>query len=366
VPSEPEARRRTWLWWLGLGAVVGIVLVLLPYIIRVPRQTDLAEPEELADHDSCFIEVDGIRIHYKDEGDPRSPHTILFFHGFASSLYSWRHAMAALRDRYRVIAFDRPGFGLSGRPLPGDWEGESPYTNTRAAEQAVELMDALGVERAILIGHSQGATLSVLVDAAHPERVEALVLVNTPTAARRFRGIPDTIVRGLRALPHFERLAPLFARPFFGRNARAVMGMAYHDPTRLTDETIRLELKATRIKDWDRSYFELTPAQTHLHVPDAMAAVTAPTLVIAGRNDRTVPYRDQVRAARAIPGARLITFESTAHVVPEERPDAFAEVVGDFLGELDASAPSAPGDEVPRRTAAQGLISTGVPKATRG
>jgi pimeloyl-ACP methyl ester carboxylesterase len=329
-------RRIPWLWWLGLGVLVGAAVVVLPHFIRVPRQTDLAEPEELADDDSYFILIDGIKFHYKDEGDPDSRHTIVFLHGFASSLYSWRHAMAALSDRYRVIAFDRPGFGLSGRPLRGDWEGESPYTNARAAEQTIALMDALGVERAILIGHSQGATQSVLLDAAHPERVEAMVLVNSPTAARRFRRIPESVMNGLRRVPNLERLSPLIARPFFGRNARAVMGLAYHDPRRLSDETVALELKATRVKDWDRSYVELAPSQIDLHVPDAMAAVTAPTLVVAGRNDRTVPYRDQVRAASAIPGARLITFEATGHVVPEERPEAFLEVVEDFLGELDA------------------------------
>ena len=122
-------------------------------------------------------------------------------------------------------------------------------------------------------------------------------------------------------------------RPFFGRNARAVMGLAYHNPRRLSDETIALELKATRVRGWDRSYVELAPSQVRLHAPAEMQLVSAPTLVVAGRNDRTVPYRDQVAAARAIPGAQLITFDATGHVVPEERPEAFIEVVRDFLGD---------------------------------
>ncbi|MDR3687429.1 MAG: alpha/beta fold hydrolase [Coriobacteriia bacterium] len=335
MPSRPSSRRRAWPLWVGLGVVVGIALVMAPFLVRVPEQADLAEPEDLADEDSKFVEIDGIRFHYKDQGDPASPRTIVFLHGFASSLYSWRHAMAGLRDRYRVIAFDRPGFGLSGRPLRGTWQGTSPYTNVAAAEQTRALMDVLGVEKAVLVGHSQGSSLSVILDALYPERVEALVLVNTPTAARRFRQVPDAVIDWLRAIPQVERLSPLLARPFFGRNARAVMSWAYHDPTKLSDETIELELKATHVRDWDRSYVELTPTQAGLHVPEAMAAVTAPTLVIAGRNDRTVPYRDQVRAARAIPGARLITFDATGHVVPEERPGAFLEVLEDFLGELD-------------------------------
>ena len=71
-------------------------------------------------------------------------------------------------------------------------------------------------------------------------------------------------------------------------------------------------------------------------IDDAMARIGVPTLVVAGRKDRTVPYRDQELAARSIPGARLITFYDTGHVVPEERPEAFAAVLADFLDGLDA------------------------------
>jgi pimeloyl-ACP methyl ester carboxylesterase len=67
-----------------------------------------------------------------------------------------------------------------------------------------------------------------------------------------------------------------------------------------------------------------------------MSRIVVPTLVVAGRADRTVPYRDQQMAARSIRGARLVTFYDTGHVVPEERPGAFAEVLGDYLDEIVA------------------------------
>lgn len=324
-----------WAWWLVGAAVLGIAATLAPHVVRVPRPEGLVDAADLADEDSRFVQIEDISIHYKDWGPGDAPVTILFLHGFASSLYSWRHVMAALRTRYRVIAFDRPGFGLSGRPLPANDAAENPYTLSSAARQTVALMDALGVGRAVLVGHSQGCTISVMVEEAYPERVTGLVLVNSTTASRRFRAIPPQLIRRLREAAPVRWLAPLVPRPFFGRNARAVMGMAYHDPKQLSDETVELELRATRVKDWDLSYVELAPVQSGLHVPAAMAAVTAPTLVVAGRNDRTVPYRDQVRAACAIPGARLITFEATGHVVPEERPEALAEVIDDFVGGLE-------------------------------
>jgi pimeloyl-ACP methyl ester carboxylesterase len=335
-PPSRRVRRQRWGLWLAMGLLAGLAAALVvPLVVPVPRPKGLVDPEELADEDSCFVDIDGVRIHYKDEGDPESRQSVMLLHGFASSLYSWRHAMAALQPSRRVVAFDHPGFGLSGRPLPGDWTGESPYTLESSAHITVALMEALGIDCAVLVGHSQGASIAVLVADTNPERVSGLVLINAPTASPRFQSRP--YLEWIRSIPQLRRLAPLVPRPFFGRYAKWIMSLAYADPRRLADETVALELKATRVKDWDLSYVELTRSQAGLHFPEAMARIGVPTLVVAGRKDRTVPYRDQQLAARSIPGARFIAFYDTGHVVPEERPEAFAEVLGDFLDELDAS-----------------------------
>jgi len=193
-------------------------------------------------------------------------------------------------------------------------------------------MDALGVQRAVLVGHSQGAAIALMAADAYPERVSALVLASSPTASKRFR--PRPYLSRLRRLPQVQHLAPLVPRPFFGSHARWFMAMAYHDPSRLSAETVELELKATRVKNWDLAFVELTAAQTGFHSPEAMARVRVPTLLVAGRDDRTVPFADQVAVARAMPGSHLVAFSHTGHVVQEERPEAFAEVVGDFLDRI--------------------------------
>jgi len=335
MAQDSLSARRTgpWLPWFGLGVLIGAAAVVLPLLVPVPRPEGLVDAEDLADADSHFVDVGGVRLHYKVQGPADAKTTLVFLHGFASSVYSWRHAMGALAAHYRVIAFDRPGFGLSGRPLEGDWTGESPYSMRSSAHQTLALMDALGVERAVLVGHSQGASVAVLVADECPGRVEGLVLVSAPTGSRRFRSRP--YLDKIRSLPQLRRLAPLVPRSFFGKNARAVMSWAYADPKRLSDETVELELKAVRVKDWDLSYVELTKQQGGYHFPEAMARISVPTLVVAGRNDRTVPYRNQVKVAHAIPGARLLTFYDTGHVPPEERPGAFNEVLGDFVEELE-------------------------------
>jgi len=328
-------RERRWraATWLGAGLLLGAAaLVLGPFLVPVRRPEGLLDPEDLADPDSRFVDVAGVTLHVKEAGDSGSPCTLVFLHGFASSVYAWRDVMRAMAPRARVIAFDRPGFGLSSRPLGTQPGAESPYSMESSVRQTIALMDALGVERTTLVGHSQGAAIALMVADAVPERVSALVLVSSPTASTRFRQRPA--LDRLRRLPQVRHLAPLVPRPFFGKHARWFMAMAYHDPSRLSAETVELERKASHVKDWDLALVELKGAQTGFHSPDAMARVHVPTLLVAGREDSTVPFADQVAAARAIPGAHLVALPATGYVPQEERPAAFAEALADFLDRL--------------------------------
>ena len=107
------------------------VLLIGPFLIPVPPLEGTVPPQELADPDGRFIAVDGLQVHYKiaGQGEP----TLILLHGFAASTFSWREVMEPLATNATVVAFDRPAFGLTERPLPGEWSGENPHTavNTR-------------------------------------------------------------------------------------------------------------------------------------------------------------------------------------------------------------------------------------------
>ena len=108
---------------------------------------------------------------------PTAP-TLVLLHGLAASVFSWREVMEPLSAVGTVIAFDRPAFGLTGRPMPGDWADENPYSPEIQPNLTVSLMDKLGMEKAVLVGHSAGGTIAVHTALRHPDRVEALVLVD--------------------------------------------------------------------------------------------------------------------------------------------------------------------------------------------
>ncbi len=108
-----ENLRRNALILLG---VVLVVILVGPFLVPIPPLEGTASPERLADPDSRFIEVDGLVVHYKIAGQG-SP-AILLLHGFGASVFSWREVMEPLSWYGMVVAFDRPAFGLTSRPMP--------------------------------------------------------------------------------------------------------------------------------------------------------------------------------------------------------------------------------------------------------
>jgi len=112
--------------------LVLILLVLLCCLVCClslvwVRQSPATLPiEQLADPDSLFVDVDGLEVHYKvaGQGEP----TVVLLHGFAASVFSWRKVMEPLSEVGMVVAFDRPAFGLTERPMPGEWGEENPYS----------------------------------------------------------------------------------------------------------------------------------------------------------------------------------------------------------------------------------------------
>src|SRR5690606_16790962 len=113
----------------------------------------------------------------------------------------------------QVISFDRPGFGLTERPQSGDWTGTSPYSPEGHAQLTLDLMDELGVEQAVLLGHNSGAAVALEVALMAPDRVAGLVLV----APAVFNvGGPPGWLRPILGTPHMSRLGPLLMRQLAG------------------------------------------------------------------------------------------------------------------------------------------------------
>jgi pimeloyl-ACP methyl ester carboxylesterase len=320
---------------LGVGAATALVD---PFLLPVPPLRDTVPPEQLADPDGRFAVVggvgaDGVRIHYKLAGN-HEPAMILL-HGFGASTFSWREVVAPLAELGTVVAYDRPSSGLTARPLPGDWTGDSPYGPEAQVEQLIGLMDQLNIREAILIGHSAGGTVAVNVALRHPDRVAALVLVDP--AIYTSGGAPAWI-RPLLGTPQLRRIGPLIARSIQSRGEQ-ILDLAWHDPSKITAEVrvgYRLPLQA---ENWDRGLWELAVAGRDRHLAAQLKDVRQPVLVITGDDDRIVPTAESIRLADELPDAELVVIPACGHVPHEECPAPFLATATQFISRLRGAKP---------------------------
>ena len=321
-----------------MSALPRIALILLLLILCcllfcasiawVGRAPSTLPIEQLADPDSLFVDVRGLQVHYKvaGQGEP----TIILLHGFAASVFSWRGVMQPLAEVGTVMAFDRPAFGLTERPMPGEWAGESPYSPEAQADLTVALMDELEMEKAVLVGHSAGGTIAVLTALRYPERVEALVLEDA--AVYDYAETPEWVAPSLRTA-HARWLGSLLVRSItlWGE---IVIREAWSDPNKITVELISDYKKPLQAENWDRALWEVVVARHPLALEERLDEVSVPALVITGERDNIVPPRNSERLASELPAAQLAVIPDCGHVPHEECAGPFLREVNAFLAAL--------------------------------
>ena len=175
---------------LLLAALLLLVLVIFgPFLVPIPPLPVRSALKALAGPNSRFVDVPfaghTLTVHYEEAGEKKPGQgrpAIVLLHGFASSTFSWREVLPKLGERGRTVAFDRPAFGLTERPLPeswqGDWKTQNPYALDAQVELTTGLMDQLGIDEAVLVGNSAGGAVAMLTALENPKRVKALVLID--------------------------------------------------------------------------------------------------------------------------------------------------------------------------------------------
>jgi len=306
--------------------VVLLILALVgPFLVPIPPLQEARSPEELAWPQSRFVEINGLQVHYEltGQGEP----FYLLLHGFGASTFTWREIVGKLANSGTVVSYDRPGFGLTERPM--EWEDINPYSAEANLELLVGLLDHFGVEKAVLVGNSAGGTIAMQAALRSPERIQALVLVDP--AIYSGGGAPAWI-RPLLSTPQMRRLGPLFVRQAFG-SAEGLLDLAWHDPSRITSEIRAGYERPLQIENWDRALWELTLASRESDLEETLAQIEIRTLVITGDDDQIVPTEESIRLADELPNAKLAVIENCGHVPHEECPEEFMQIMEEFISD---------------------------------
>lgn len=311
-----------------LYGILGILVILAvgPFLVPVPPLEDTLPPEQLADPDSRFADINGIQVHYKGAGAGEP--TIILLHGFGASTFSWREVIDPLADIGTVYAYDRPAFGLTERPLT--WEqGNNPYSPEAQVEILIGLMDNLEIDQAVLVGNSAGGTVSLNAALAYPDRVKGLVLVDA--AVYQGGGAP-ALFRPLLGLPQLDHLGPLLARQISSRGDDFITS-AWSNPALITDEILQEYRKPLQAENWDLALWELTKASRESNLESNLGSIMVPALVVSGEDDQIVPLEYSLRLAEDLPNAALVIFPDCGHLPQEECPALFMDALKQFVSE---------------------------------
>jgi pimeloyl-ACP methyl ester carboxylesterase len=296
----------------------------------------------LSDAQSRFVECNGFQVHYKLYGQGNSPLLILM-HGSFLSIRSWRAVMAALALDAAVLAFDRPAFGLTSRPLPSRG-GEVSYSPEAQSDLVITLMERLGYSGAVLVGNSTGGTLALLTAIRHPEKVQGIVLAGAMIySGYATSEVPAFMKPALKVMaPFFSRLMKTVITKLYDRNIRGF----WHDGTRFSVNDLSAFRRDFMIGDWSRAFWELFLETHHLHLDERIKQLSLPSLVITGEHDLTVKTAESVRLAGELRGAELKIIPDCGHLPQEEQPEAFITLVREFLRSI-AQSDRRPGDGDP-------------------
>ncbi|MCU0496346.1 MAG: alpha/beta hydrolase [Anaerolineae bacterium] len=322
-----------------------LVILLLSVTLLIAQNRATFPAEELADPDGQFIEVNGLSIYYLERGEVDDP-AILLLHGFGGSTFTWRDNMDALAEAgYRVIAFDRPPYGLS------DKSTEIDYTNATYVDLTAGVMDALAIESAVLIGHSAGGGVIGQFAAAYPERVDGLVFVAGAVAieGENWMDEPESEQQGSEQSSPMGGLADLASgldpdSPLARAAVRTlitperftdILQSAYYNPEIVTPEVAAGYQRPLQMIGWEGAFLKLFTAP---RLPEPLSLETLaweiPTLLIWGREDTWVPVRAGERLSEVIPDAQLMIYDQTGHMPMEEQIEQFNADVIAWLAQL--------------------------------
>ena len=286
--------------------------------------TPYAEVRE-AVPDESWVEVDGRQIHVVQQGEGPA---VLLLHGFAASSYSWRELMPLLAGEFHLIAPDLHGFGWTERPREPD-----AYHPAGQVTMVRHLLDALGVDDCVIVGHSYGGGLALLLAQQQPDRTTGLVLVAAVDPYTRAAAPTPDADEGRRPTwigRASSRVAYAGARWLVSepRMFRRALGQAYADRSMVTSELAEAYRTRLAVEGFDHAWHGFTSAGGRWPAmePDLIPP-TMPVAVIAGSRDRIVPPRAVRRLAGRWPDVGWHALDGVGHMPMEEAPEAVAQVI---------------------------------------
>ena len=308
-------------WVLRILGTLLAVLVVLFFVFRTPDTDPVEMRAKYGGPPSQFVEIgDGVSVHLRDEGPQGGAGAgvpIILLHGSNADLHTWEPWAQSLRSQRRVIRFDQVGHGLTGPDPAGD------YTRANYAEDIAEVMDALGIDQAIIGGNSMGGKHALAFAVRYPERLAGLVLIDASGAP-----MPDdpaeededggNIGFAIAQTPGINRIVEQITPRFLIKQS---LEESVSNKSVVTPQTVDRYWELLRYPGNRAATMERFSAAYDPLTRDEIAGIEAPTLILWGDEDRLIPLSAGEWLNQTMRNSKLVVYSGIGHLPQEEAPE---------------------------------------------
>ena len=300
----------------------GLLLIIIS-ILFGHRDIPVSELKtKYAEPPSSFIELNGMEVHCRDEGNASDSIPIVLIHGTSSSLHTFNDWANVLKNGRRVIRMDLPGFGLTG-----------PFQdNNYAIENYVgfihNFLVSKGVEKCILGGNSLGGEIAWRFTADNPQRVEKLILINAAGYPLESKSKP--IAFRLARTPVLKNVLTFITPRSLVKSS---VENVYFDQSKVTDPLVDRYFDLTLREGNRNALIDRMALATESDKTGLIKQIKTPTLVLWGEHDLLIPTDYAHRFHKDLPNSSLVIIEKVGHVPMEESPKESLSAVTNFLND---------------------------------
>ncbi len=307
----------------SLKIITALIILIIIGVILFFGHRDIPLNELKATYtntESSFISVNGMDVHFRDEGDQTDSIPIVLIHGTASSLHTFDVWTNNLKKSNRVIRMDLPAYGLTG-PFP-----DGNYTMAHYTDFLKDFLTALGIKQCVLAGNSLGGQIAWNFTLEQPNTVTKLILIDAAGYPLHSKSVP--IAFKLAKTPVLNKLLTFITPRFLVRSS---VKNVYFDKSKVTDSLAERYFKLTLREGNRKAFVDRFSMLADVNAYTNIKYIQQPTLILWGAQDLLIPVENAYRFQEDLPNNTLFILEDTGHTPMEESPLESIEPVIDFL-----------------------------------
>tara|TARA_Y100000385_G_scaffold248980_1_gene270028 strand:- start:345 stop:1295 length:951 start_codon:yes stop_codon:yes gene_type:complete len=305
-----------WKIILGFGVFIVLIISFFGYQNIPLDQLKI----KYTDSSSSFVLVDGMDIHYKDQGNKKDSTPIVLIHGTGSSLHTYDHWTNELIKNHRVIRMDLPGYGITG-PFPNR---DYSYNNYVAFLKV--FLEKIGVKSCILAGSSLGGNIAWRFTIKNSEMVENLILIDAAGYPMKSNSIP--LAFKIAKIPVIQNIFTFITPRFV---AKASVENVYKNKTKVNEELVDRYFELTLREGNRQAFVDRFKVKSDTMSHKKIKLINQRTLILWGEEDELIPSKMAYLFHNDLPNDTLVILKNVGHVPMEESPSESLEPVIEFL-----------------------------------